>query len=100
MTPIPISASRAAAMGAVRASVSRTSRRQFGATASVSAATAACVISLDMGPSFRFVTLVRSALAGDHEVGHPTQRIGLGAENVEVAVGLVAQQASLRPCPL
>src|SRR5688572_2621142 len=98
MTPIPISASNAAAMGRVRIRVSRTSRRQFGATASVPAGRPACVISLDMGPAFRFAPW-SSALAGDDEVGHPAQRVGLGAEDLEMAVGLVAQQPCLRPRP-
>ena len=53
---------------------------------------AACVMSLDMGLASRF----GSALAGDHEVGHPAQGVGLGAEHVEMRVRLVAQQARLR----
>src|SRR5215470_4178282 len=92
MTPMPISASNAAAIGAVRTRVSRTSRRQVWATASGRAANAASVVSLAMGPSFKGL----SVPARNDEVGHPAQRIGLGAEDVEVTVGLVAKQPRLR----
>ena len=65
-------------MGAVRTSVSRTSRRQFGATASVSAATAAGVYSLDMMPTAA-IGLIKHAInaSGHHSL---EQQLAVEAE--------------------